>query len=164
MHFGRVLRQAGVLVAIAAAVALGVYVVMWARTPHYTMLYSDLSDRDLLFRIATELGDIRRLVQQAVYNMGNAEKEIPEWMRRFGNYMHDIVHIREAYTQLGLAVPAWLDEEIERCHDRMSQSLHDLHVDGGAFEKVRREMTTHPIKPKYDHTRQLSAPKNGAST
>ena len=41
------LRQAGVLVAIAAAVALGVYVVMWARTPHYTMLYSDLSDRDL---------------------------------------------------------------------------------------------------------------------
>ena len=41
------LRQAGVLVAIAAAVALGVYVVMWARAPHYTMLYSDLSDRDL---------------------------------------------------------------------------------------------------------------------
>ena len=41
------LRQAGVLVGIAAAVALGAYVVMWARTPHYTMLYSDLSDRDL---------------------------------------------------------------------------------------------------------------------
>lgn len=41
------LRQAGVLVGIAAAVALGVYVVMWSRTPHYTMLYSDLSDRDL---------------------------------------------------------------------------------------------------------------------
>ena len=41
------LRQAGVLVGIAAAVALGAYVVMWARSPHYTMLYSDLSDRDL---------------------------------------------------------------------------------------------------------------------
>lgn len=41
------LRQGGVLVGIAAAVALGVYVVMWSRTPHYTMLYSDLSDRDL---------------------------------------------------------------------------------------------------------------------
>ena len=41
------LRQAGVLVGIAAAVALGVYVVMWSRTPHFTMLYSDLSDRDL---------------------------------------------------------------------------------------------------------------------
>ena len=41
------LRQGGVLVGIAAAVALGVYVVMWSRTPHFTMLYSDLSDRDL---------------------------------------------------------------------------------------------------------------------
>jgi flagellar M-ring protein FliF len=41
------LRQAGVLVGIAAAVALGGWVVMWSRTPHYSMLYSDLSDRDL---------------------------------------------------------------------------------------------------------------------
>jgi flagellar M-ring protein FliF len=41
------LRQGGVLVGIAAAIALGVYVVMWSRTPHFTMLYSDLSDRDL---------------------------------------------------------------------------------------------------------------------
>lgn len=41
------LRQAGVLVGIAAAVALGGWVVMWSRTPHYSMLYSDLSDRDM---------------------------------------------------------------------------------------------------------------------
>ncbi len=41
------LRQAGMLVGIAAAVALGVYVVMWARSPSYSLLYSDLSDRDL---------------------------------------------------------------------------------------------------------------------
>jgi len=41
------LRQAGVLVGIAAAVALGGWVVMWSRTPNYSMLYSDLSDRDL---------------------------------------------------------------------------------------------------------------------
>ena len=42
-----ILRQAAVLLLIAASVALGAYVVMWARTPHYAMLYSDLSDRDL---------------------------------------------------------------------------------------------------------------------
>lgn len=41
------LRQAGVLVALAASVALGLYVVLWARTPEYTVLYTDLSDRDL---------------------------------------------------------------------------------------------------------------------
>ncbi|MGQ0658918.1 MAG: flagellar basal-body MS-ring/collar protein FliF [Chromatiales bacterium] len=41
------LRQAGVLVGIAAAVALGVGVVMWSRTPSYGLLYSSLSDREL---------------------------------------------------------------------------------------------------------------------
>jgi len=44
---GNILRQAGMLVGIAASVALGVYVVMWARTPNYTILYSDLPDRDV---------------------------------------------------------------------------------------------------------------------
>jgi len=42
-----ILRQAGMLVGIAASVALGVYVVMWAQTPNYSLLYSDLSDRDV---------------------------------------------------------------------------------------------------------------------
>jgi len=54
------LRQAGVLVGIAAAVALGVYVVMWSRTPHFTMLYSDLSDRDL-----TQIVEILKAGQMA---------------------------------------------------------------------------------------------------
>jgi len=42
-----ILRQLVVMLGIAASVALGVYVVMWARTPSFTMLYSDLSERDL---------------------------------------------------------------------------------------------------------------------
>ncbi len=42
-----ILRQLVLMLGIAASVALGVYVVMWARTPHMTMLYSDLSERDL---------------------------------------------------------------------------------------------------------------------
>lgn len=41
------MRQLGVFIGIAAAVALGVGVVMWSRTPSYGLLYSDLSDRDL---------------------------------------------------------------------------------------------------------------------
>jgi len=42
-----ILRQLVVMLGIAASVALGVYVVMWSRTPNFTMLYSDLSERDL---------------------------------------------------------------------------------------------------------------------
>ncbi|MGD9601972.1 MAG: flagellar basal-body MS-ring/collar protein FliF [Gammaproteobacteria bacterium] len=42
-----ILRQLVVMLGIAASVALGVYVVMWAREPSYTLLYTDLSERDL---------------------------------------------------------------------------------------------------------------------
>ncbi|HMM77652.1 MAG TPA: flagellar basal-body MS-ring/collar protein FliF [Gammaproteobacteria bacterium] len=52
------LRQAGVLIGIAAAVALGVWVVMWSRTPSYEMLYSDLSDRDM-----TQIADALKSTQ-----------------------------------------------------------------------------------------------------
>lgn len=41
------LRQAGVMIGLAAAVALGIYVVMWARTPEYAVLYTELTERDL---------------------------------------------------------------------------------------------------------------------
>ena len=40
-------RQAGVLVGLAAAVALGLYVALWARQPEYSVLFADLRDRDL---------------------------------------------------------------------------------------------------------------------
>src|ERR1700761_2111875 len=116
------------------------------------------SDRDLLLlRIAKELKTIRELTSKALFAMGEAEREIPEKMRRFANYFHDIVHIKGEYVTLGIAPPRWLDEEMERCHDRFRQALIELHTDGGAFEKVRREMATDPNN-RYDHTRQLAAP------
>lgn len=52
------LRQAGVLIGIAAAVALGGWVVMWSREPHFSMLYSDLSDRDM-----TQIADTLKSTQ-----------------------------------------------------------------------------------------------------
>lgn len=39
-----VLRQIGLMVGLAASVALGVAVVLWSRTPEYSMLYGRLSD------------------------------------------------------------------------------------------------------------------------
>ncbi|HQU15086.1 MAG: flagellar M-ring protein FliF [Chromatiales bacterium 21-64-14] len=40
------LRQLGVMVGIAASVALGVAIVLWSWTPTYSLLYSSLSDKD----------------------------------------------------------------------------------------------------------------------
>lgn len=117
------------------------------------------TDRDLLLRIAKELKLIRELTSKALFAMGEAEKEVPEKMRRFMNYFHDVVHVKGEYVSLGLSPPKEIDQEMERCADRARQLLHDLHTDGGHFERVRREMASHPAGNRYDHTRQLSKPK-----
>ncbi len=41
-----VLRQIGLMVGLAASIALGVYIVLWAQEPVYTPLYGDLSEMD----------------------------------------------------------------------------------------------------------------------
>lgn len=116
------------------------------------------SDSDRLDRIARELKQIRELVTSAVNSLREAESEIPEKMRRFANYFHDIVHIKGEYVTLGITPPKWIDEEMERCHDRFRQALKELHTDGGAFEKVRRKMAEDP-ENRYDHTRLLTTSK-----
>lgn len=40
-------RQFGFLVAVAASVAIAVYVVLWSQTPNYSLLYGSLSDKDI---------------------------------------------------------------------------------------------------------------------
>jgi hypothetical protein len=88
----------------------------------------------------------------------NAEQEVPEFMRRFANYMHDLHDIRYMYEELGHPTPLHMLREMERCDDRFRQLLHRLHTDGGAFEKVRRDMASDPDN-RWDHTRFL--PKRG---
>ena len=123
-----------------------------------------MTDENLLNevnRVARELAQIRQLVTDAVQFMRGAEKEVPEFMRRFANYMHDIHDIRYMYESLGHPLPEHLLRELERCDDRYRQLLRDLHTDGGAFEKVRREMAADPDN-RWDHTRFL--PKRNGDT
>ncbi len=42
------LKQVGLMVALAATIALGVAIVLWAKTPNYKMLYGNLSDQEML--------------------------------------------------------------------------------------------------------------------
>lgn len=126
----------------------------------------EVTDSDRLDRIARELVTIRTLVGEALAGMRKAEQEIPEFMRRFGNYFHDIVHIKGEYVTLGIQPPPWLDREMERCHDRMRQALSALHMDDEVFGRIRAEMAKDPLN-RYDHTRQLNKPQetvNGTRT
>lgn len=111
-----------------------------------------------LKRMGQELKMIRELVTTAVHYLREAESEVPEKMRRFITYMHDIHDVSYMYEERGHQTPAWIMREMERCDDRFRQLLDELHLDGGTFEKVRREMADDPLN-RWDHTRQLSKPK-----
>lgn len=114
-----------------------------------------LTERDLLFRIARELTIIRKLQSELLSFYRNAETEVPESLRRFANYMHDIHDIKYMYEQHGSPVPVWVLDELRRCDDRYRQILKAMNTDGGALEKVRREMAGDPDN-LHDHTKALT--------
>jgi hypothetical protein len=120
---------------------------------------NDLSEKQLLLRIAKELKIIRENTGKVIYAIHDAESEIPEKMRRFIMYMHDVHDIVNLYHEGGQVPPPYVLREMERCDDRYRQLLEEYHTDGGAFEKVRREMAKDPLN-RWDHTRQLAKPKD----
>ena len=111
-----------------------------------------------LNRANRELKTIRELMSKVVNAIVEAESEIPEKMRRFIMYMHDVHDVSYMYEERGHQAPPHLLREMERCDDRYRQLLAELHLDGGVFEKVRREMASDP-ENRWDHTRLLSKPK-----
>ena len=118
----------------------------------------ELTEKGLLLRIAQELKSLRVLLTGAVFAQREAEKEIPEYMRRFMDYMHDVSDITYMYESRGNQAPGYVKQEAERCDDRLRQLLTILHTDGGEFEKIRREMAKDK-ENRWDHTRRLTAPK-----
>ncbi len=111
-----------------------------------------------LNRVARELTEIRKLFVEAISYLRKAESEVPEEVRRFMNYMHDVHDVKYMYEELGQPVPHHLLHELERLDDRYRQILRKMHTDGGAFEKIRREMAADP-ENKWDHTRLLFKPR-----
>lgn len=114
-----------------------------------------VTERDLLFRAVRELTQMRQMLTKVVTYMVDAESEVPEKMRRFIMYMHDMHDVKNLYDEHGLTCPPHVLREVERCDDRLRQLLKGLHTDGGAFEKVRREMAGDE-ENKWDHTALLS--------
>ncbi len=118
-------------------------------------LDASVTERDLLFRIYRELVTIRRQNTEMVGFMRDAETEVPESLRRFANYMHDVHDIKYMYEEHGQPPPVHILREIERLDDRYRQVLKAHNTDGGAIEKLRREMASDPDN-RWDHTAQLT--------
>lgn len=111
-----------------------------------------------LERISKDMKIVREMLAEVINHILDAESEIPEKMRRFIMYMHDVHDVSYMYEERGHNVPQWIKEEMQRCDDRYRQLLDEMHRDGGTFEKVRREMAKDPTN-RWDHTRQLTKPK-----
>jgi hypothetical protein len=127
--------------------------------PEYR-LDDTVTERDLLFRIYRELVTIRKQNTEMVGFLRDAESEVPESLRRFANYMHDVHDIKYMYEEHGMPPPMHVLQEIERLDDRYRQILKAHNTDGGAIEKIRREMADDP-ENRYDHARQLEFKRSG---
>ena len=111
-----------------------------------------------LERISKDMTLIRTMLVEVVNYMRDAESEIPEKMRRFIMYMHDVHDIMNMYTEIGQPVPDYILREAERCDDRYRHLLKEGHTDGGWIEKVRRDMSKETGN-RWDHSRLLPSEK-----
>jgi hypothetical protein len=119
---------------------------------------SDTLNTAYLQNIARDLAQIRTLLTTAINATTEAESEVPEKIRRFAMYMHDIHDMLNFYREGGHEAPEHVKREAERCDDRLRHLLEDLNTDTGAFERIRQEMTQRPGN-RWDHSRLL--PKTG---
>src|ERR1700678_24295 len=118
----------------------------------------NLNTQQLLLRQAQEMKMIRQMMTTVVGYIRDAEQDMPERYRRFVNAFHDVHDIKFMYEEHGAEVPDYVSSEIRRMDDRYRQILNEMNAEGGAFNKVRREMAKDPHN-RYEHTKQLTGPK-----
>jgi septation ring formation regulator EzrA len=109
-------------------------------------------DRDYLARMAKDIQALRSMMTVVINHITEAESEIPEKMRRFMTYMHDLHDIKYMHEELGHSPPNYIMSELRRCDDRYRHLLEDLNTDTGTFERVRQEMTERGGN-RWEHTR-----------
>ncbi len=100
---------------------------------------------------------VRQLVGEALFALRDAEREVPERIRRFTHHYHSMHDVKYMHEELGVVPPRHVLDELERLEDRFRQIIAEENAEGGAFSKVRREMASDPMN-RYDHTRELPAP------
>ena len=106
---------------------------------------------------ARDMRELLVLAREIVKYMKEAEKEIPEKMRRFMMYFHDVHDIFWLYQQTGRHPPKHVERELERCDDRYRHLLEDLYKGGETdahFEHIRQEMAKRDGN-RHDWSKQI---------
>lgn len=121
-------------------------------------------DDDLsLARIARDMRAMLIEMRDVTRYMREAETEVPERVRRFIMYFHDVHDMQNLYNELGIPPPLHIKQEIERCADRFKHILEDMYDKDkhGGFERVREDMTQRGGN-RYDWSRALAKPEKGS--
>lgn len=116
------------------------------------------TEKHILSDILRELVTIRKQNTEMVQMLRAAETEVPESYRRFLNAFHDLHDVKFIYEEHGQAPPPHVLEELERFDDRCRQLVKEHRKEGGAINKILREMAGDP-ENRWDHTRLLAKPK-----
>ena len=175
-----ILRQAGMLIGIAASVALGAYVMLWARSPNYTLLYSDLADRDITqiadalessdiaYRVDPQGGgvlvDASRLhdakLQLAASGLPRSAGVGFELMQEDGGFGTSQFLERARYQR---AIEGELSRSIAKINNVRSARVHLGMPAESAFARARREPSASVIVELYAG-RRLESAQVGAIT
>lgn len=116
-------------------------------------------DKSDLAMLRRDMRAILLELREVTKYMREAESEVPEKMRRFIMYFHDVHDLITLYHSTGIEPPKHILREIERCSDRFRHLLDEQYGDSGAFEKVRQDMTKREGN-RYDYTHQLTTEKH----
>lgn len=86
------------------------------------------------------LTELVALVKLGIGALHKAEQEVPEHMRRFTMYFHDLHDVMNFYHENGQDPPPYIKAEVERCHDRMAHLIEDETNQGGTFHAVAQKI------------------------
>lgn len=126
------------------------------------MSYEGRTTESLLGDVLRELVTIRKQNTEMVQMLRAAETEVPESYRRFLNAFHDLHDVKFIYEEHGQAPPPHVLEELERFDDRCRQLVKEHRKEGGAINKILREMAGDP-ENRWDHTRLLAKPNENSN-
>jgi hypothetical protein len=109
-----------------------------------------------LKRISDDMRAIRQDFTKLFKYIDRAESRVPEDFRRLSMVFHDTHDCRNAYVEMGVPVPDYLDRVIELMSDAFKHAVEDLEAHGGAFHKARQEVVKRGDF-RYDHNTPLLA-------
>lgn len=88
--------------------------------------------------ILAELKSINAKLTAVMVYMHQAEREVPEYLRRMSMYYNDLFHSKILWESHGQQMPQFLKDEVDRVHHRLEECILEETSQGGKFYEHKR--------------------------